>query len=126
MDDGSPAPQSVTGRALALLGAFDPTHRRLRITELARRARLPPSTAHRLAAELVAWGALHRDDSLGSCSVAVAVRGDGGVPVGALGVVVRSVRADPSRVVPGLRPTRRHHNNALRTWDSLPVRVHRA
>lgn len=238
VDGGGSAPRSVTGRVLALLGAFDPAHRRLRVTDLARRTGLPGSTAHRLAAELVAWGALHRDDDgwysiglrlwetgalapvadrlreaalpsmqelcastrdavhlavpdsfdvlyverlsgyrsvpvvsrtgtrlpmhatgvgrvllahaddefvhsylerplsrftrfttidpgrllrelratadrgyavvdqevvLGSCSVAVAVRGEGGVPVGALGVVVRAVRADPSRVLPGLR-----------------------
>jgi DNA-binding IclR family transcriptional regulator len=52
---------SVTGRALALLGAFDGAHTRLRITELAKRANLPLATAHRLAAELVSWRALDRD-----------------------------------------------------------------
>ena len=41
---------TVTSRALALLGAFDGEHRRLTLTAL----------AHRLAAELVAWGALAR------------------------------------------------------------------
>jgi DNA-binding IclR family transcriptional regulator len=54
---------SVTGRALALLGAFDEEHRQLTLTELARRAGLPLATAHRLVAELVAWGALARDPS---------------------------------------------------------------
>lgn len=51
---------SVTSRALALLGAFDATHRRLGLTELADRAGLPRPTAHRLVGELVAWGALAR------------------------------------------------------------------
>lgn len=58
----SPGP-SVTSRALALLGAFDAEHRRLGLTELARRADLPVPTAHRLLAELVAWGALVRSPS---------------------------------------------------------------
>jgi DNA-binding IclR family transcriptional regulator len=51
---------SVTSRALALLGAFDPEHRSLTLTELAGRAGLPAPTAHRLVGELVAWGALTR------------------------------------------------------------------
>jgi DNA-binding IclR family transcriptional regulator len=51
---------TVTSRALALVGAFDEEHRRLTLTELALRARLPVPTAHRLVAELVAWGALER------------------------------------------------------------------
>ncbi|MBA2955229.1 helix-turn-helix domain-containing protein [Nocardioides sp. MAH-18] len=53
---------TVTSRALALLGAFDEQHRRLGLTELAERAGLPVPTAHRLVAELVAWGALRRAD----------------------------------------------------------------
>jgi DNA-binding IclR family transcriptional regulator len=51
---------TVVSRALALLFAFDERHRRLSLTELARRADLPLATAHRLAAELVAGGALLR------------------------------------------------------------------
>jgi DNA-binding IclR family transcriptional regulator len=51
---------SVTSRALDLLGAFDPDHRRLTLTELANRAGLPLATAHRLIAELQKWGALDR------------------------------------------------------------------
>lgn len=51
---------SVTSRSLALLGAFDDTHRRLTLTELADRAVLPVPTAHRLVGELVEWGALAR------------------------------------------------------------------
>ena len=54
---------SVTGRALALLDAFGEDHRRLSLTELAARACLPLPTAHRLAGELVSWGALERDPS---------------------------------------------------------------
>lgn len=61
MAGNSSAPgASVTSRALALVGAFDEDHRRLTLTELAGRAGLPVPTAHRLAAELVAWGALAR------------------------------------------------------------------
>ncbi len=51
---------SVVSRALALLFAFDSQHRRLTLTDLARRADLPLATTHRLVAELVAGGALVR------------------------------------------------------------------
>lgn len=54
--------QSVTARALALLGAFDVAHPRLSLSEMARRAGLPLATTHRLAGELEAWRALDRDD----------------------------------------------------------------
>jgi len=54
---------SVTSRVLALLGAFDDAHRSLKLSQLARRADLPLATAHRLVAELVAWGALVRGPS---------------------------------------------------------------
>jgi DNA-binding IclR family transcriptional regulator len=57
---------TVTGRALALLGAFDDDHRELTLTELAARAGLPLATAHRLVAELVGWGALDRSPDGGS------------------------------------------------------------
>ncbi|MBB5827401.1 IclR family transcriptional regulator [Micromonospora carbonacea] len=54
--------RSVTGRTLALLAAFTPASPALTLTELARRAGLPLPTAHRRAAELLAWGALERGD----------------------------------------------------------------
>jgi DNA-binding IclR family transcriptional regulator len=54
---------SVTSRALDLLGAFDPDHRSLTLSALARRAGLPMATAHRLVGELHKWGALARLDS---------------------------------------------------------------
>lgn len=54
---------TVTSRALALLGAFDARHRRLSLSRLAERAKLPVPTAHRLVGELVAWGALSRTPS---------------------------------------------------------------
>ncbi|MFI5891920.1 IclR family transcriptional regulator [Actinoplanes sp. NPDC051513] len=54
---------SVTSRALDLLGAFDPEHRALTLSSLARRAGLPLATAHRLVGELRQWGALARLDS---------------------------------------------------------------
>lgn len=52
--------QSVTGRALAVLGAFDRRHRALTLTEIATRAGLPVPTALRLTRELADWGALTR------------------------------------------------------------------
>lgn len=60
--DQPPAPRgkSVTAKALAILGAFDPEHQRLTLSELARRAELPVATTHRLIAELQEWGALQR------------------------------------------------------------------
>lgn len=51
---------SVASRTLALLGAFDTTHRRLTLTAMARRAGLPVPTAYRLVTELHQWGALSR------------------------------------------------------------------
>jgi DNA-binding IclR family transcriptional regulator len=51
---------SVTSRALDLLGAFDLAHRSLTLSDLARRAGMPLTTAHRLIAELRDWGALDR------------------------------------------------------------------
>ncbi|MEU7474650.1 IclR family transcriptional regulator [Lentzea sp. NPDC042327] len=48
------------GRALQLLDAFDAEHRELTLSDLARRAGLPLSTAHRLMQELCAWGAAER------------------------------------------------------------------
>ncbi|MEU4245187.1 IclR family transcriptional regulator [Actinoplanes sp. NPDC026619] len=54
---------SVTSRALDLLGAFDPDHRALSLSSLARRAGMPLATAHRLVGELHKWGALARLES---------------------------------------------------------------
>jgi DNA-binding IclR family transcriptional regulator len=51
---------TVVSRTIALLGAFDEAHHHLTLTELARRAGLPLSTAHRLIAELTMHGALAR------------------------------------------------------------------
>jgi DNA-binding IclR family transcriptional regulator len=56
----SAAGATVTSRVLALLGAFDASHRELTLSELARRSGVPVSTAHRLVAELAEWGALRR------------------------------------------------------------------
>ncbi|MGP3951539.1 IclR family transcriptional regulator [Streptomyces sp. 7N604] len=51
---------SVTSRALAILGAFDESHRTMSLSTIAARAELPLATTHRLLAELVQWGALER------------------------------------------------------------------
>ncbi|MFD1541218.1 IclR family transcriptional regulator [Nonomuraea guangzhouensis] len=55
----------VVARALRILGAFTPDQRALTLSELSRHSRLPVSTVHRLVADLVAWGALERDQ--GGC-----------------------------------------------------------
>jgi DNA-binding IclR family transcriptional regulator len=54
---------TVTSRVLAMIAAFDDSHRSLTLTELARRAAVPVPTAHRLARDLVAGGALARVDA---------------------------------------------------------------
>jgi IclR family transcriptional regulator, acetate operon repressor len=51
-------PTSVLARACRLLAALDADHPQLSISELARRTRLPKSTTHRLAQELVGLGLL--------------------------------------------------------------------
>jgi len=51
---------TASGKVLALLDAFDADHPALTLSELARRAGLPLSTTHRLAAELLGWGGLER------------------------------------------------------------------
>jgi DNA-binding IclR family transcriptional regulator len=51
----------VTGRAFGVLEAFTPTSPALTLSEIARRAGLPLTTAHRLVGELRAAGALERD-----------------------------------------------------------------
>lgn len=53
-------PKSVLARGLALLDAFGQTDVELTLAQLAARTGLPKPTAHRLAAELVAWGGLER------------------------------------------------------------------
>jgi DNA-binding IclR family transcriptional regulator len=55
------AGESVTGRALRVLGAFSAEHPDLSLSEISRRAGVPLTTAHRLVGELAAWGALERD-----------------------------------------------------------------
>ncbi|HEV7186597.1 MAG TPA: IclR family transcriptional regulator [Blastococcus sp.] len=50
----------MTSRALAILDAFDAASPRLSLSEIAERSGTPLTTAHRLLAELTAWGALVR------------------------------------------------------------------
>ncbi|MET8053003.1 MULTISPECIES: IclR family transcriptional regulator [unclassified Streptosporangium] len=51
---------TVTGKVMAILGAFLPGDVRLTLTEICRRAELPPATGHRLVGELVAGGFVER------------------------------------------------------------------
>ena len=53
--------ESVTSRLLRVLDAFSAEHPELSLSDIARRADLPLTTAHRLVGELLAWGALERD-----------------------------------------------------------------
>ncbi len=53
--------RSVTARGFAVLEAFTSASPALTLSDIARRAALPLTTAHRLAAELCAAGALERD-----------------------------------------------------------------
>lgn len=53
----------MVSRALALLSAFDADHRRLTLSDMARRADLPTPTAYRLAGEMVSGGMLVRRPS---------------------------------------------------------------
>ena len=54
--------RTASAKLLAVLDAFDTTHRELTLSQLARRAGLPVSTAHRLVTDLLAWGGLERGD----------------------------------------------------------------
>src|SRR5262245_40676250 len=56
-----PATGSVTGRALSVLEAFSPAAPVLKLTDIARHADLPLTTAHRLVGDLLDWGALERE-----------------------------------------------------------------
>ena len=61
MGVGREAGASVTSRALRILEAFRADRPELSLSQLARSTGLPLSTSHRLADELVRWGALERD-----------------------------------------------------------------
>ena len=61
MAGGSGAPgRAVAARALALLDAFSVEAPRLTLSQIARAAEVPLTTAHRLIGDLTAWGALVR------------------------------------------------------------------
>jgi DNA-binding IclR family transcriptional regulator len=60
---GALPPKSVLARGLSLLSAFDATDVELTLAQLSMRTGLPKPTAHRLVAELVAWGGLERTES---------------------------------------------------------------
>ncbi|MGQ4334826.1 IclR family transcriptional regulator [Streptomyces hayashii] len=55
--------RSAPERLLSVLAAFDHTHAALSLSDIARRAGLSLTTAHRLAGALTRWGALERDAS---------------------------------------------------------------
>ena len=53
-------PETVTGRAMAILGTFSEERPVMGLQELSKRTGLSVSTTHRLAGELVQWGVLAR------------------------------------------------------------------
>ncbi|WP_319455907.1 MULTISPECIES: IclR family transcriptional regulator [unclassified Mycobacterium] len=57
----SSSPSNVASRTLALLSAFDETRAVLGVTELARAAAVPKSTAHRLLTVMLRHGYIKRD-----------------------------------------------------------------
>ncbi|MEN2738690.1 IclR family transcriptional regulator [Microbacterium sp. X-17] len=59
-----PAGLSSADKVLALLDAFDADHDVMGVSQLARRAGIAKSTAHRLLGVLVQWGMLSRDGNL--------------------------------------------------------------
>ncbi|MBZ3900392.1 IclR family transcriptional regulator [Streptomyces griseiscabiei] len=52
--------RTVTSRVLAILAAFTPARTQLTLAQICRLTGLRHSTAHRLVAELTAWGAMER------------------------------------------------------------------
>src|ERR1035438_2228060 len=56
------ATPTAAGKVLDVLGAFGTEARQFTLSAIARRSGLALSTAHRVVAELVAWGALERGD----------------------------------------------------------------
>jgi DNA-binding IclR family transcriptional regulator len=61
MAGGSSPGASLVARTLAVLGAFDDSHRRLSLTDIAHRAGLAPATTSRILRQLVSGGALARE-----------------------------------------------------------------
>ncbi len=55
--------ESLTERLVRVLETFSPTRTAQTVSEIGRRADLPPSTAHRIVTELVGSGLLERDDA---------------------------------------------------------------
>ncbi|MFP5020770.1 IclR family transcriptional regulator [Pseudonocardia phyllosphaerae] len=62
MAGGSAPGASLVARALRVLAAFDESHRRLRLVDLAGRADLTPPTTLRIVRQLVDAGALEKQD----------------------------------------------------------------
>lgn len=59
MAGGSSQPgRSVTSKVLAIIGVFETSRRSMTLTEIAEKADVPLSTAHRLVGELTDWGLL--------------------------------------------------------------------
>ncbi|HEY0575671.1 MAG TPA: IclR family transcriptional regulator [Pseudonocardia sp.] len=57
-----PSVRSTVARAFGVLGVFSAGRTELTLSEIARRAGLPLTTAHRIVGELARWGALERTE----------------------------------------------------------------
>lgn len=55
--------RTAAGRVLSVLDAFGQHNSELSLTDISRRAGLTLTTTHRLVGELLAWGALEREDT---------------------------------------------------------------
>ncbi|GAA1346500.1 IclR family transcriptional regulator [Saccharothrix algeriensis] len=85
-----PAPKSLLGRAFALLAVFTADRPSATLSELSRYSGLPLSTTHRLTRELVAWGALARDEA-GRFTIGLRLWELGALSPGALGLRERAL-----------------------------------
>jgi IclR family transcriptional regulator, acetate operon repressor len=60
LEDAGRIPDAGVARVAAVLGAFEPGHRLLRVSAISRRSGLPMSTTSRLVGDLVHYGLLRR------------------------------------------------------------------
>jgi len=99
---------SSLSRGLALLELFSMDESELSISEMARRARIPKSTTHRLVTDLLKWGALER--------------GGRGVRLGVRLFELGSLVSDPARLRERAIPFAHSLNQITQLTSNLAVR----
>lgn len=126
--------ESVLSRALRIFEAFTPDDPTLRVSDIAARTGLHLATASRMVAELVGLGLLAREPDR---RIRIGVRlwelalGFGFGIHQCVGQHVARLEAECLLTALAERvqridlngATKRHHNNTLRAWKSLPLRV---